>query len=164
MRNCPDEYYKQCANALKKCKVCAAGSGSTSSKVLYKSTTGELLFHPHTPNIKKQKRLKEAKRVEDSQRIAIANSTIRSGALLGDGDTSLLRGTLRMETKDRGVRKSWNLTLEEYEKGKQQGIDIYGITIKHPETGKQLTMYMIEERMAGLILALIKNQQEREER
>jgi hypothetical protein len=57
------------------------------------------------------------------------------------------------------VRKSWNLTLQEYEKGQRQGIDVYGITITHPETGKPLTMFMIEERMAGLLLALVKKEQ-----
>lgn len=159
MKNCPDDYYSQCVNALKKCGVCAAGGGNSNSKLFYKSITGELPDHLHKPDTKKQKRLQQAKKVESNQRRAIATSTLRSGAALGDGDTSLLEGTLRMETKDRGVRKSWNLTLQEYEKGQQQGIDVYGITINHPETGKPLTMYMVEERMAGLLLALVKKEQ-----
>ena len=161
MKNCPDEYYSQCANALSKCRVCAAGS-SNSSQLFYESTTGWLPEHPHKPDSKKQKRLLQAKKVESNQRRAIATSTLRSGAALGDGDTSLLEGTLRMETKDRGVRKSFNLTIQEYEKGQQQGIDVYGITITHPETGKPLTLYMVEERMAGLLLALVKKEQGKE--
>lgn len=159
MKNCPDEFYSQCANALKKCKVCAAGAGSNNCKVFYQSLTGENPQHPYKPDQQKQKRLKQAKQVEKKQLQGIAKATLRSGAALGNGDGELLSGTLRLETKDRGVKKSWNLTLPEYEKGQQQGIDIYGITITHPVTGKSLTMYMMEERIAGHLLALIQKEQ-----
>lgn len=159
MKNCPDEFYNQCANAQKKCKVCAAGTASNSSKVFYQSLTGDNSSHPYKPDQQKQKRLRQAKQVEQKQLQTIAKATLRSGAALGNGDGELLSGSLRLETKDRGVRRSWNLTLPEYEKGQRQGIDIYGITITHPVTGKNITMYMIEERLAGYLLALIQKEQ-----
>ena len=159
MKNCTDEFYNQCANAQKKCRVCAAGTGGNSCKVFYQSLTGDNPNHPYKPDQQKQKRLKQAKQVEQKQLQAIAKATLRSGAVLSNGDGELLSGTLRLETKDRGTRSSWNLTLLEYEKGQRQGIDIYGITITHPVTGKNHTMYIMEERLVGHLLALIQKEQ-----
>ena len=159
MKNCPDEFYNQCANAQKKCRVCAAGTGGNSCKVFYQSLTGDNPNHPYKPDQQKQKRLKQAKQVEQKQLQAIAKATLCSGAVLGNGDGELLSGNLRLETKDSGVRSSWNLTLPEYEKGQRQGIDIYGITITHPVTGKNHTMYIMEERLVGHLLALIQKEQ-----
>jgi len=163
MRNCPDVFYNECANAIAKCRTCKAGEMSGRlGKLYYESLTGEHPVHPSQIDQNKRKRLKEAQTVEKNQRRAIADATLRSGAALGDGDTSLLGGELRLETKDRGVKRSWNLTLAEWEKGQRQRIDAYGITIEHPETGKKLTLYMMSEAMFGMFLAYVQRDKDRD--
>jgi hypothetical protein len=153
LRNCPTEYYHNCKNQLKQCKQCAAGSGPRSAKVLYEAMDPtDLNVHPYTKDDAKAKRLREAKQTERAVAREIVRGTIRSGAALGDGDHHLLKGSIRQEVKDRGPRKSWNLTWAEYDKGKRQGISVYAISVVCPD-GKQRTMYMMEADLFTQLLA-----------
>jgi hypothetical protein len=158
LRNCPAEYYQNCKNQLSSCKICAAGYGPGSGKVFYQAISEDeaLLKHPYEKDQGKSKRLKQAQGVERAVQREIIHGTIRSGAALGDGDHHLLKGTIRQEVKDRGSRKSWNLTWQEYEKGQRQGISVYAISIDCPD-GRRRTMYMMESDLFTQFLALQKN-------
>ena len=174
MHNCPDRFYLNCSEAQVSCKVCAAGRGGPKLKykpIKSEDEEGDLVNHPYLHRGLKElhrglKQCKDkskvniqkrAKTTEKKQRENIARATIRSGALLGDGDTHLLNGKLKLETKDRGVKSSWCLSLSEYNKGLRQGIDIYGITITppNPHGGLKKTLYIIDENLLGIILHLI---------
>lgn len=160
MRNCPDRFYLNCSLAQIKCHQCSAGTGH--SKLLYNpihsnDNEGDLLTHPWHKNISKSKVQLRAKKTEQLQRRKIADATLRSGALLGDGDTKLLGGRLKLETKDRGSKSSWCLSLLEYSKGQRQGIDVFGITISPPNSPPK-TLYIIDEHLLGTILHLIDSQ------
>lgn len=160
MHNCPDRFYLNCSEAQVSCKVCAAGRGGPKLKykpIKSEDKEGDLLNHPWCKDKSKVNIQKRAKTTEKKQRENIARATIRSGALLGDGDTHLLNGKLKLETKDRGVKSSWCLSLSEYNKGLRQGIDIYGITITppNPHRGLKKTLYIIDENLLGIILHLI---------
>jgi hypothetical protein len=164
MHNCPDRFYLNCSEAQVSCKVCAAGRGGPKLKykpIKSEDKEGDLLNHPWCKDKSKVNIQKRAKTTEKKQRENIARATIRSGALLGDGDTHLLNGKLKLETKDRGVKSSWCLSLSEYNKGLRQGIDIYGITITPPNLPRRLkqsspkTLYIIDENLLGIILHLI---------
>lgn len=169
LKCCPSDFYNKCANALSKCRECKAGFGKKGSKLWYVSRfDDDDQEHPwyseeRLKRVEKKKKIvSESKRVEQKQREQIAKATLRSGSLLGDGDAKILKGVFRLETKNRGERKSWNLTVEEYQKGKRQGVDIFGITIKEPSTGKEKTMYLIDENLLGTILATVKSDLEEE--
>lgn len=164
MHNCPDRFYLNCSEAQVSCKVCAAGRGGPKLKykpIKSEDKEGDLVNHPWCKDKNKVNTQKRAKDTEKKQRENIARATIRSGALLGDGDTHLLKGKLKLETKDRGVKSSWCLSLSEYNKGLRQGIDIYGITITPPNLHRGLehsspkTLYIIDENLLGIILHLI---------
>ncbi len=157
MHNCPDRFYLNCSEAQVSCKVCAAGRGGPKLKykpIKSEDKEGDLVNHPWCKDKSKVNIQKRAKTTEKKQRENIARATIRSGALLGDGDTHLLNGKLKLETKDRGVKSSWCLSLSEYNKGLRQGIDIYGITITPPNSSPK-TLYIIDENLLGIILHLI---------
>lgn len=169
LKCCPSDFYNKCANALSKCRECIAGFGKKGSKLWYVSRfDDDDQQHPWLSQERlkrvdqKKKIVSESKRIERRQREQIAKATLRSGSLLGDGDAKILKGAFRLETKNRGERKSWNLTVEEYQKGRRQGVDIFGITIKEPSTGKEKTMYLIDEHLLGIILASVKSDLEAE--
>lgn len=133
--NCPNRFYVNCSEVQVGCKICAAGMGGPKLKykpIKSEDEEGYLVNHPWCKDKSRVKIQRRAKRTEEKQRENIAHATIRSGALLGDGDTHLLKGKLKLETKDRGLKSSWCLSLSEYNKGLRQGIDIYGITITPP--------------------------------
>lgn len=149
------EYYANCANKLKKCKACKAGAGF--QRLFYEPVEPGLDNHPYQVDEKRQKVQRRAKHVEESIVRDIAKGTIRSGAVNGDGDIHLLNDQLRIEAKDRGERKSWNLTWAEFTKGLKQGIDIYAISVDCPD-GQRRTMYMMENQLFTDWLALVKQQ------
>lgn len=151
--NCPTDYYNNCRNQLIKCKQCVAGTGN--KLLFYESIDEGLPPHPYAKDQQKQRRQKRAKAVEESVLKDIAKGTVRSGAANGDGDIHLLNDELRVEVKDRGTRKSWNLTWEEYEKGLKQGIDIFAISVDCPD-GKTRTIYMLEDQLFNDWLACVK--------
>ena len=126
MRNCPDQYYKNCKNALAKCKTCRAGWGSKGSKLYYDPIEESLDVHPaQTKDPQKSKRIKQARKWEKEEAQSMgAVPTQQSGALRHDGDAQIeINGQkTQIEYKDRGERKSFNLTLKEYKKGRQQGV------------------------------------------
>lgn len=154
---CPAQYYQNCSNQLIRCKSCVAGTGSRS---LYYDPIEKdigLDHHPHQKDSRRQQILRRAKDTEKKIERDIARGTVRSGAANGDGDIHLLKGELRVEAKDRGARKSWNLTWEEYSKGQRQGIDIYAISVECPD-GKRRTFYMMEDQLFNEWLANVKQQ------
>jgi hypothetical protein len=151
LRNCPLEYYNNCANAGVKCRWCSAGNGPTSGQLFYIAVQPNPTEHPCKPSEAKKKILKRAKATEKNVEREIIRGTLRSGAALGDGD-HLLLGEIRQEVKDRGPRSSWNLTWPEYTKGCRQGIQAYAISILPPE-GPRKTMYIMEENVFTALLA-----------
>jgi len=168
LKCCPSDFYNKCANAFSKCRDCVAGYGRKGSRLWYESREeGDDTKHPWESQGRvrkleqKKKIISESKRVEQKQRDEIVKATLKSGSLLGDGDAKLLKGAFRLETKNRGVRKSWNLTVEEYQKGKRQGVDIFGITIKEPSTKKEKTLYLVDEHILGIILASVQSDLEK---
>lgn len=158
LRNCPSEFYFNCSNRINRCKVCCAGNGPTQGQLFYAPIDHALLKHPYEKDQKKVIRLRQAKQVEKDVAREIVRGTIRSGAALGDGDHHLLNGTIRLEVKDRGERKSWNLTWEEFQKGQKQGISTYAVSVKCPD-GKTRTMYMMDHDLFTQFLALLKDEQ-----
>lgn len=154
LNNCPTTYYRNCSNALKKCKVCRAGFGRLSGELFYlpKLQDKDLLDHPSTKPLKgtKQSIYRRSRQTEKNIEQSIAKATLRSGALNHDGDLLFLE-SLRVEVKDRGIRSSWNLTWKEFSKGKDQHIDIYAINIECPD-GKKRVMYMLEEDLLSELL------------
>ena len=167
LRNCPLEYYNNCAGAGKDCRVCSAGSGPK-TKCLYQPLVPpehDCYYHPlQQPDnplvIEKEKRKKILKRARATERTVeqeIIKGTLRSGAALGDGD-HLLLGSIRQEVKDRGARSSWNLSWSEYTKGCRQGIQVYAVSIQ-PPSGPRKTMYMMEEHVFTALLASIQASQ-----
>lgn len=169
LKCCPNDFYNKCANAYSKCKDCVAGFGRKGSRLWYESKLeGDNIKHPWVSQERvkrvgeKKKIISESRRVEQKQRDEIVKATLKSGSLLGDGDAKLLKGAFRLETKNRGVRKSWNLTVEEYQKGKRQGVDIFGVTIKEPPAGKERTLYLVDEHILGIILASVRSDLEKD--
>ena len=152
-KNCPPAYYYNCLNQMSKCKSCTAGTGN--AKLWYEPEDTTLLNHPATKDVKRQAIQRRAKQVEQSIQRDIARGTVRSGAANGDGDIHLLKGELRVEAKDRGQRKSWNLTWDEFTKGIKQDIDIFAISVECPD-GKRRTIYMMEDYLFNDWLALVK--------
>jgi hypothetical protein len=149
---CPPIHYTNCSNAQRRCWECVAGFGS---KDLYYEPIASIGNHPlsNWQQDKEEKRavVRRAKQTETHLQRSIATKTLRSGAACGDGDLLLL-GEIRQEVKRRGTRSSWNLTLKEYEKGLQQGIQVWSIEIQHPETGKPIVVDCIQH---DLFLELI---------
>jgi hypothetical protein len=155
--SCSQEYYENCKNQLIKCKSCLAGTGSRS--LYYEPLEKDIGLdqHPYSKDNKRQKIQRRARHTEKSIERDIAKGTVRSGAANGDGDIHLLKGELRVEVKDRGERKSWNLTWDEYSKGLKQGIDIYAINVECPDNKKR-RMYIMEEQLFMEWLALARQQ------
>ena len=133
---------------MKSCRYCRAGWGSLQSKLRYSPIDPDLTPHPEQDkDYKQSRRIKKARDWEKKEAKSIGGTpTKQSGAYRGDGDATLKINNreTQVEYKHRGVRKSFNLTLKEYEKGRRQGVEIYGIQITD-ETGKKKTLYMMDE-------------------
>lgn len=150
MRNCPSPFYENCANALKKCRSCRAGRGNRQGPLHYAPRTDESPAFDEHPmagkDIKRSQRTKQARKWEKQEANRLGKPTKQSGAVSHDGDAKRWVGDreVRIELKDRGRRKSFNLTLDEYEKGRRQGIEAFGIKIKD-DTGRSRTVYLVDE-------------------
>ena len=138
---------------MRECRKCVAGSGKV--KLFYepREDIGE---HPAqnwaADKLKRKKIVKRAQATEDRIARAIVRGTIRSGAFLGDGD-HLILGEIRQEVKSRGVRKSWNVTLEEHDKGLKQGVEVWAIEIQRPDNNQHETLYCCTESLFSTLLA-----------
>ncbi len=136
-----------------RCRDCVAGFGN---KDLYYDPIELIGDHPlsnwHHAQEEKRAIIRRAKQTETNLQRSIATKTIRSGAACGDGDLLLL-GEIRQEVKRRGRRASWNLTLKEYEKGLQQGIQVWSIEIQHPETGKPIVIDCLQHELFVQLIA-----------
>lgn len=139
LSNCPSEFHLNCKNYIYKCKLCTAGEGSTGLFYKPATKTPTLKEHPqYTSRIKpsidktKSKQVKGGYNAERKLTKQIAKQTIRSGALLNDGDISIFDGELKLDSKVRYNKESFSLTKTEYLKGKQQHLDGWIITNKHP--------------------------------
>lgn len=145
LKNCPPKYYDNCRNAQRRCRQCRAGGGKGSA-LFYDPIDPALAPHPaEEKDPVKSKRAQQGRRTEKDVEKRLVRRTSGSGARFGDGDLRQQAGDreLRIEHKDRGQRKSFNLTLDEYRKGQRQGIDVYAVTIE--ADGKQRTMYIMDE-------------------
>jgi hypothetical protein len=177
MINCPEDYYDNCANALKKCMFCCAGEGTTVSKLHYipKLKDECLANHPEQDKItqrkkeahkqKVQKKLQKAspskrgyqqetkivKQLNDkvNKRIDVIKKTVASGRIYHDGDHSLLDGLIRSDSKLRLTSESFTVSKEEYQKGLTQGINQW--IIANPLG----TVYVLTEELYCELLAQI---------
>lgn len=157
MKNCPIEFYSNCSEAMRSCRNCVAGTGS---KALYYKPNEDIGEHPmanwRAERNKRSRIVKNAQATERRIAESIVKGTLRSGAVLGDGD-HLLLGTIRQEVKRRGTpRSSWNVTLEEYDKGIRQGIEVFAIEIERPDTHRRETLYCCTEELFTRLLAAAK--------
>jgi hypothetical protein len=146
LANCEPRFYENCKNAHVKCKLCVAGSGK--QNLYYEPYTILEEDHPATnwkdSKLEKQRILRRAKQTESNIARNIVQKTIRSGAANHDGDL-LIAQDVRVEVKRRGRRQSWNVTVKEYDKGLQQGIDVFAIEIERDDTGARQTLYCCTE-------------------
>lgn len=78
----------------------------------------------------------------------IAKQTLRSGAILQDGDLSILNGELNLDSKVRNTSSSFNVTKAEYQKGINQGLDGWVITNKDDESVVVLTQKAFSQLLA----------------
>lgn len=149
------------------CKKCRAYTNRPKDDLMYKplDEADNLLTHPciarDKQRVTKANRYKQARDIEKKVERDIAKGTARSGALNGDGDLSVFNGELRIEVKDRGLRKSWNLSLDELNKGRRQNIDVYAINTHTEEYGDK-TIYMMEDTIFHHLLAIFKEHTTRE--
>jgi hypothetical protein len=93
-------------------------------------------------------RIRKARKWEKKEAKQLGAPTSNSGATYNDGDAKRWMGDreIRIELKDRGSRKSFSLGLDEYLKGRRQGIEAFGITIKDSE-GRRHTVYLVEDKL-----------------
>ena len=79
---CPQEYFYNCSNAMKKCKQCAAYTRNIKDKLQYEEIERMSEEHPYLEikqqSIKKAARNRKAKSVEKKIEKEIARGTIRS--------------------------------------------------------------------------------------
>lgn len=158
------------------CKSCRAGFGQLTSPVRYKpkdATVHRNKVHPEQllveqekkekkkeeQNIKRQKkassnsqRVKAGLKKEEQvrKRVNALVSTLKSGAIFGDGDYKVL-GELQADHKYRIVRKSFTLSRKEYEDGRRQGTDHWLITVTGENRKDETVVIMTLEGYARLL-------------
>lgn len=151
--NCEPAFYQNCANAQVQCKYCVAGSGKQD---LYYEPYTNLGQHPaynwKQDKLQKQKIQRQARHTEAHIAARVAKKTIRSGAINHDGDLLFLEN-VRVEVKRRGIRKSWNVTCDEYDKGIKQGIEVFAIEIERSDTGERITLFCCTEDFFSSLLS-----------
>lgn len=154
IKNCPPLYYTNCLP--QNCYSCAAKTGR--GKLLYKPTE-DIGEHPYDVKTKASNSKAIQKKAVATEK-AVVNQLIRltagSGRINHDGDVKL--DDLRIEVKDRGVKKSFALTLTEFDKGLRQSIDAFAVSINRPDTGKREVVYMLTEQMFSELISLRRNQ------
>lgn len=82
----------------------------------------------------KSKQVKGGLKKEKELSQQIAKQTLRSGAILQDGDISLFDGDLKLDSKVRYNKGSFTVTKAEYEKGINQSLDGWIITNKNEDS------------------------------
>jgi hypothetical protein len=167
MRNCPEEFYRNCSQQLTSCHVCCAGMGTVKHPHQYQPLSSNPdLLHPYTPpakvakkkpkNLVKSKEVKIALKREKSSVASLARSTLGSGRFRHDGDAIHL-DALRVERKTRFKSRAVSVTSVELVKGKQQQIDVFEIDLPlcretyyvlTEQTYQDLIKYVYNERRA----------------
>lgn len=149
--DCPQDFYVNCKNALKRCGSCQAGYGT---RFLHYDPKDDIGPHPKTleTNSKKQEQKQErsikaaqvrhALRAERAASDAIAKLTQASGRVSHDGDI-LIKGYIRAEHKTRFKRQGFGIGLKEYQKGKIQGIRVWVVYVQPLDT----RMFVIDEAL-----------------
>lgn len=170
MRNCPIDYYQDCSNANKKCKLCSAGKSLNASGNVYfepiASSDKTVHSHPHWEIVKElreaakeealtEERVQKDTAYREKSRVVkaglksekyiaerIVKATINSGAAHGDGDYSILDGLAQADHKLRTKTKNFNLKWEEYKKGTSTGTDHWLISVidEHGNTHTVVSM------------------------
>lgn len=155
--NCPLEYYNNCSNRIKRCNNCLAGKGST--KLYYDPISldySELSLRNHPSYIPKQKKLidkakskqiKQSYQHESVIQEKLIKKTLRSGAVFGDGDLKALDDFLQIDVKKRFNTTSLGITEAEFNKGKNQGTNVWTVTNKNDKT----VVIMTEEVFSVLL-------------
>jgi hypothetical protein len=177
MDNCPNDFYLNCKNSGRKCKICAAGFRKNGR--LFYDPVDDLGLHPiqkqpeldkgtdqaqaeKTENQKQQSRYikggfrnerKTLRRIRRKVSPSVIRPTLRSGAVHGDGDYYLLQGILRGDAKRRFKAKSFTLKWEEY--AKRGVINHWYITIERD--GIEHTVVVLTERAFVDLLNLLPN-------
>lgn len=163
LRDCPDEFYNNCGNQIKRCRACAAGGGKPNGKLLYapieESEEHPYKYIPPRKPIKDKKRSQIATKARRNEKQAaerlakqVAKLTVASGAVHGDGDAKhelSLDRVLRVEHKQRPPGSTYSVTNAEYQKGLRQQIDVWAISVQGQET-----MYFLRESVYAELLTL----------
>jgi hypothetical protein len=135
MRNCPDDFYLNCSEALIECYRCVAGLGNLSQRLRYKPINAQI-EHPYTTapaklkvkDLNKSRQVKTALKREQAAVPELARATLASGRLRHDGDAVHL-DALRVERKTRFKSRAVSVTSKELVKGKQQQINVFEIDL-----------------------------------
>jgi hypothetical protein len=151
LSNCPPDFHLNCKNYIYKCKLCKAGHGS--SNLFYQPIDKEPCKSKHpayTTKIKppidktKSKQVKGGYKAEKTLTNKIAKQTLRSGAILHDGDISLFEGDLKLDSKVRYNKQSFAVSKAEYLKGKTQHLDGWILTNKSDNSEETVVVLTLE--------------------
>lgn len=151
LKNCPQDYYDNCTNAVIHCKHCSAGSGSSINKLKYQPADTNLPIRSHPAyNLNKKvtkqgKYSKSGRRTEHKITQNLIQKTINSGALLGDADIKV--GNLKLDIKKRHNTNSFTLTTSEYKQGLTK--DYHGWIIEN-KNGERV--YILREDVLLLLM------------
>lgn len=150
--NCPEPFYSNCSNALRRCRGCKAGP--TKKQVLHYAPIEDLGEHPATSRRNEYSRAGRKAEKRTAQRIndAIAK-TAASGSKHGDGDFLIL-DSFRGDNKLRLTKSSISLSWQEYEKGRRQGISQWFLTVLKDQPHR---FVILTEESYIQLLALIQN-------
>jgi len=150
MLSCPDPFFNNCKNSSFKCNICRAGNGKRGSNLFYKPiiVSPELITHPLTnkqpKNYAKSQQIKSALKTEQTI-VDEIKTTLRSGAVLGDGDLTV--NNLKLDSKVRFNMESFIVSPSEYRTAIQKGYDGWVITNKL----KQRVVVLKEESFIKLV-------------
>ncbi len=190
LRNCPPQFYENCSNAIKKCRVCSAGAGQDTNRyetLAYQPIEPSLDFytHPQAIKVKERKRAKEVEAREKKRNIdkeksrmsrqgraqektsasrlnKLVTQTVNSGATFNDGDLKALGGLIQIDSKLRHIKRSFTVTWDEYTSGLQQGTNSWLITVKDKDNKPHSLACLTEDTFAFLLTSAAQTQELKE--
>lgn len=130
-KNCPEEYYEQCDNAIFKCTLCRAGVGKSKNRLYFKTTNPAYPITKHPAyKVEVNKKIQKVVRAGLNEETKIVKSlihkTVRSGAIYGDGDIQV--NQLKLDSKKRTNTRSFTISPDEYSKGLRSNLDGWVVT------------------------------------
>lgn len=148
---CPEPFYSNCRNVLKRCQGCKAGPNKR--QTLHYDPIEDLGEHPATS---KRNDYARAGRKAEKRTIKRINNALQqtaaSGSRHGDGDFRIL-DSFRGEHKLRLTKHSISLSWQEYLKGRRQGVDQWFLTVNKEHQSHRFVILTEDAYVA--LLALI---------